>query len=361
VKNIRPIHLVIGGSAIIFFLTLLITFIIDKQVVNFPFWVLFGLPLVTGFISFGVFYYFIQRFINERLKLLYRSIRKGKITKENDFKFSITDDVIANAEKETELWTEERNKEIEKLKEQEEFRREFLGNLAHELKTPVFSIQGYILTLLDGGLEDETVNRNFLERASKATDRMVNILEDLDEITKLEVDALRLQIRPFDINELVQEVFDAVEFRAGEKNMKLSFGKDYGGIFVDGDRSKIAQVLTNLINNSIFYGNENGKTQVRFYIVDDIVTIEVSDDGPGIDEKHLPRLFERFYRVEKSRNRNEGGSGLGLAICRHIIESHGQTISVRSTVGIGSTFAFSLDKSKQQSAGLYSSRGVQIK
>ncbi len=360
-KNIRPIHLVIGGSAIIFFLTLLITFIIDKQVVNFPFWVLFGLPLVTGLISFGVFYYFIQRFINERLKLLYRSIRKGKITKEKDFKFNITDDVIANAEKETELWTEERNKEIEKLKEQEEFRREFLGNLAHELKTPVFSIQGYILTLLDGGLEDETVNRNFLERASKATDRMVNILEDLDEITKLEVDALRLQIRPFDINELVQEVFDAVEFRAGEKNMKLSFGKDYGSIFVDGDRSKIAQVLTNLINNSIFYGNENGKTQVRFYIVDDIVTIEVSDDGPGIDEKHLPRLFERFYRVEKSRNRNEGGSGLGLAICRHIVESHGQTISVRSTVGIGSTFAFSLDKSKQQSAGLYSSRGVQIK
>ncbi|MFO0495042.1 MAG: sensor histidine kinase [Flavobacteriia bacterium] len=360
-KNIRPIHLVIGGSAIIFFLTLLITFIIDKQVMNFPFWVLLGLPLVTGLISFGVFYYFIQQFINERLKLLYRSIRKGKITKENDLKFRITDDVIANAEKETELWTEERNKEIEKLKEQEEFRREFLGNLAHELKTPVFSIQGYILTLLDGGLEDETVNRNFLERASKATDRMVNILEDLDEITKLEVDALRLQIRPFDITELVQEVFDAVEFRAFEKNMKLSFGKDYGSLFVDGDRSKIAQVLTNLINNSIFYGNENGKTQVRFFTVDDIVTIEVSDDGPGIDEKHLPRLFERFYRVEKSRNRNEGGSGLGLAICRHIIESHGQTISVRSTVGIGSTFAFSLDKSKQQSAGLYSSRGVQIK
>lgn len=328
---------------------------------NFPFWVLLGLPLVTGLISFGVFYYFIQQFINERLKLLYRSIRKGKITKENDLKFRITDDVIANAEKETELWTEERNKEIEKLKEQEEFRREFLGNLAHELKTPVFSIQGYILTLLDGGLEDETVNRNFLERASKATDRMVNILEDLDEITKLEVDALRLQIRPFDITELVQEVFDAVEFRAFEKNMKLSFGKDYGSLFVDGDRSKIAQVLTNLINNSIFYGNENGKTQVRFFTVDDIVTIEVSDDGPGIDEKHLPRLFERFYRVEKSRNRNEGGSGLGLAICRHIIESHGQTISVRSTVGIGSTFAFSLDKSKQQSAGLYSSRGVQIK
>jgi two-component system phosphate regulon sensor histidine kinase PhoR len=361
VKNIRPIHLVIGGSAVTFLCTLFITFIIDLQVVNFPFWVMIGLPLATGLISFGIFYFFIQRFINDRLKVLYRSIRKGKITKENDLKFRITDDVIAKAEEETKLWTEERNQEIERLKEQEEFRREFLGNLAHELKTPVFSIQGYILTLLDGGLEDETVNRNFLERASKSAERMTNILDDLDEITKLEVDTLQMQIRAFDIVELVKEVFDSIEFRAKERNIQLSFAKDYNGLFVDGDRTKIGQVLTNLINNSIFYGNEGGNTIVRIFVVDDIVTIEVSDDGPGIDEKHVPRLFERFYRVEKSRNRNEGGSGLGLAICRHIIESHGQTISVRSTVGIGSTFAFSLDKSKNQSAGLYSSRGVQIK
>jgi two-component system phosphate regulon sensor histidine kinase PhoR len=170
-----------------------------------------------------------------------------------------------------------------------------------------------------------------------------------------------MQIRAFDIVELVKEVFDALEFRAIERNIKFSFAKDYGIIYIDGDRTKISQVLTNLINNSIFYGHEGGNTIVRFYILDDIVTTEVSDDGPGIDQIHLPRLFERFYRVEKSRNRNEGGSGLGLAICRHIIESHGQTISVRSTTGIGSTFAFSLDKSKQQSAGLYSSRGIQIK
>jgi two-component system phosphate regulon sensor histidine kinase PhoR len=361
VKNIRPIHLVFGGSGVTFLFTLLITFIIDIQVVNFPFWIMIGLPFATGLISFGIFYFFIQRFINDRLKVLYRSIRKGKIIKESNREFRITDDVIAQAEKETKLWTEERNKEIERLKEQEEFRREFLGNLAHELKTPVFSIQGYILTLLDGGLEDETVNRNFLERASKSVERMANILEDLDEITKLEVDALKMQIRAFDIVELVKEVFDALEFRAIERNIKFSFAKDYGIIYIDGDRTKISQVLTNLINNSIFYGHEGGNTIVRFYILDDIVTTEVSDDGPGIDQIHLPRLFERFYRVEKSRNRNEGGSGLGLAICRHIIESHGQTISVRSTTGIGSTFAFSLDKSKQQSAGLYSSRGIQIK
>ena len=360
-KNIKPIHLVIGGSAIIVVLTFIITFIIDLQVMNFPFWVMIGLPFTTGLISFGVFYFFIQRFLNDRLKVLYRSIRKGKITPETDVKFRITDDVIADAENETKRWAEERNIEISRLKEQEEFRREFLGNLAHELKTPVFSIQGYILTLLEGGLEDETVNRAFLERASKATDRMVNILEDLDQITRLEAESLKLDMRPFDIVELAKEIIESLDMRAKEKSIKISFAKEYGSIFVNADRAKIAQVFTNLINNSIFYGNQGGSTILRFYIMDDIVTTEVSDNGPGIEEKHLSRLCERFYRVEKSRNRNDGGSGLGLSIVKHIIESHGQTISVRSTVGIGSTFAFSLDLSKSQAGGLYSSRGVQIK
>lgn len=360
-NNLKPIHLLIGGSAIISGITLFITFLLNLQLIDFPLWILIGLPITTGLISFGVFYFFIKHFINDRLKLLYKSIRKGKMTKENEISFKITDDVIANAEIETQRWTEERNKEISKLKEQEEFRREFLGNLAHELKTPIFSIQGYILTLLDGGLEDENVNRTFLERASKATDRMVSIIEDLDQITKMEVDALKLEMRPFDIVELVTDIFESLEMIAKEKNIKLLFAKEYSSTFVIGDKPKIAQVLVNLITNSIFYGNKNGTTIVRFYKMDDIVTIEVSDNGPGIEEEHLPRLFERFYRVEKSRNRNDGGSGLGLAIAKHIVESHRQTISVRSTYGVGSTFSFSLDKSKTQSAGLYSSRGVQIK
>ena len=351
----------IGGSAIISGITLFITFLLNLQLIDFPLWILIGLPITTGLISFGVFYFFIKHFINDRLKLLYKSIRKGKMTKENEISFKITDDVIANAEIETQLWTEERNKEISKLKEQEEFRREFLGNLAHELKTPIFSIQGYILTLLDGGLEDENVNRTFLERASKATDRMVSIIEDLDQITKMEADALKLEMRPFDIVELVTDIFESLEMMAKEKNIKLLFAKEYSSTFVIGDKQKIAQVLVNLITNSIFYGNKDGTTNVRFYKMDDIVTIEVSDNGPGIEEEHLPRLFERFYRVEKSRNRNDGGSGLGLAIAKHIVESHRQTISVRSTYGVGSTFSFSLDKSKTQSAGLYSSRGIQIK
>lgn len=281
--------------------------------------------------------------------------------KEKGFSFNISDDIIANVAREAKEWSDDRNNEISRLKEQEEFRREFLGNLAHELKTPVFSIQGYILTLLDGAIEDEKVSKTFLERASKATERITNILEDLDQITRLEVDGFQIDMRPFDIKELTQEVFGTLEMIAAEKKIKLKFAKEYNSLFVLGDRVKISQVLTNLINNSISYGNENGETVVRLYNVDDLVTIEISDNGPGIEEKHLPRLFERFYRVEKSRNRNDGGSGLGLAIVKHIIESHGQTISVRSTVGVGSTFSFTLDASKGGGNVILSSRGIPIK
>lgn len=251
-------------------------------------------------------------------------------------------DVLANAADDTKKWADERNSEISKLKEQEAFRREFLGNLAHELKTPVFSIQGYILTLLEGGLEDETVNRSFLERASKATDRMASILEDLDEITKMEVDRVELNITQFDLIDLAQEVMESLEMPAKDKQITLRFNKDYDPIEVLADRGKIGQVLTNLISNSIAYGNESGRTQVKFYYMDEAIMCEVADNGPGIEEHLLPRLFERFYRVEQSRNRNEGGSGLGLAIVKHIIESHEQTINVRSTINVGCTFSFTL-------------------
>jgi len=353
--------MILGGSAIIVAITLVITLVLDYQVVDFPLWVKIALPLSLGLASFGIFYYFVERFINDRLKVLYRSIRKGKITKDKDLIFKMSDEVFAEAEKATKKWAEERNVEISKLQEQEEYRREFLGNLAHELKTPVFSIQGYILTLLDGGLEDEKVNRVFLERASISVDRMVNLLEDLDEITKMEVDKLQLEMKNFDLRLLVKEVIDSLELKAREKNIKLFFSKDYPSTIVHADRAKIGQVLVNLINNSINYGNEGGRTTIRFYEMNDLILIEISDNGPGIDENHLPRLFERFYRVEKSRTRNEGGSGLGLAIAKHIIESHKQNITVRSTVGLGSTFAFSLDTAKADHEKLVTSRGVKIR
>ena len=305
-------------------------------------------PPATAVFTYITFYFFIKLFITERLRLLYRSIRKGKFSSQAHEQYSLSQDIIGNAEIETRKWTDERMKEISELRAQEEFRKEFLGNLAHELKTPVFSIQGYILTLLEGGLEDENVNRNFLERASKATERMANILEDLDQLTKMQVNAIPIEKVNFDICELISDLFEDLSRKAKKKKISLKIAKKEEPVFVYADKTKIGQVLTNLIHNSISYGNENGETVVHIYQVDDIVTIEVSDNGPGIDEQHLPRLFERFYRVEKSRNRNDGGSGLGLSIAKHIIAAHGQTINVRSTLDVGSTFTFSLDKGKRE-------------
>ncbi|NCA20698.1 MAG: sensor histidine kinase, partial [Crocinitomicaceae bacterium] len=302
-------------------------------------------------------YTYSKNFIYKRLFLIYKSIQ---INQKAYLPFNESiDSMIFSAKKEVLKWKDVKNNEITRLKDQEVFRREFLGNLAHELKTPVFSIQGYILTLLEGGLEDPNVNRSFLERAAKATDRMATILEDLDQITKLEVDELKMEMRSFDLVDLISEIFESLELSSQTKNIKLKFDKFYAPIYVTADRVKIGQVFTNLIGNSIAYGKEGGETKINLLIFESLVTVEVIDNGPGIEDKEIPRLFERFYRVEKSRNRNEGGSGLGLAIVKHILESHGQSISVRSKIGIGSTFSFSLDKSSNN--GPVSSRGIPLK
>ena len=360
-KSSNPIFIVLGGSVLLALLTLVAVLIVHS-LYPLPFWAFFVFPSGAALSSFFVFYILVKRFIHERLKLLYRSIRKGKMTGGDSFTMTMVEDVIGKAEQDTKEWAEEKQTEIVQLKEQDKFRREFIGNLAHELKTPVFSIQGYVLTLLEGGLEDEKVNRVFLERAAKAIERMTFILEDLDELTKLEVNELKLEMRPFDIRDIAREVMDSFEIKAREKGISIRFSKEFNNaIMVKADRGKIAQVFTNLISNSISYGNEGGETLIRFYEVDDIVTVEISDNGPGIEPAHIPRLFERFYRVEKSRNRNEGGSGLGLSIVKHILDAHNQTISVRSTVGIGSTFTFSLDRYKGGSNTLVSSRGIPIK
>jgi two-component system phosphate regulon sensor histidine kinase PhoR len=345
-KNLTPFHILLSGSSIVALTVVCIVGLLGKgngvNLVN-----LLIVGAVTGSITFITFYFFIKTFLTQKLRILYRSIRKGKFNGSNTEVVDMREDVIEKVADETKLWSEERYDEISKLREQEQFRKEFIGNIAHELKTPVFSIQGYILTLLDGGLEDKKVNRAFLERASKATERMTHILDDLDQLTRMEVNEVPLDITIFDIKELVQDVFDELEIKAKKKKINLRFSKDFDLIKVKADRNKIGQVITNIVSNSISYGNEKGETVVRFYILDNIITIEISDNGPGIDQEHLPRLFERFYRVEKSRNRNEGGSGLGLAIAKIIVEAHGQTISVRSTPGVGSTFTFSLDKGKR--------------
>jgi two-component system phosphate regulon sensor histidine kinase PhoR len=221
-----------------------------------------------------------------------------------------------------------------------------LGNLAHELKTPVVSVQGYILTLLEGGLEDPNVNTKFLERASKSVDRITTLLEDLDQITQMEVDQIQLHETRFDLVKLLNDVMEMLDSLAKEKDINIKFAKVYEPIYVIADKAKIEQVLINLIKNSISYGNERGFTEIRFSALDGSVLVEVSDNGPGIETQELPRLFERFYRVEKSRNRNEGGAGLGLAIVRTILEAHNQSINVRSSVGVGTTFSFTLRGTK---------------
>lgn len=346
-KNNSPIKIISLGALIVFLVVFLCGIVCSIFLDSLSWKEILVLAIISSIVSFTTFNIIIYRYIYRQLKLLFRIIRKGKIAARDELKLSMRENIIREATVETESWAAERQKEIAKLKEQEAFRREFLGNLAHELKTPVFSIQGYILTLLEGGLEDETVNRKFLERASKATDRMTSILEDLDEITKMEENRFELHASKFNIVALAQEVMDSFEIPSKEKEIQLVFNKKYDPLYVNADRNRIAQVFTNLISNSISYGKEGGTTTVRFYEIEGALMTEVSDNGPGIRDEDLPRLFERFFRVEQSRNRNEGGSGLGLAIVKHIIETqHNQTINVRSTPGVGSTFSFTLEKAK---------------
>lgn len=297
------------------------------------------------FLSMVVIYSAIERFIYQKIRIIYKNIHRFKSTKERARDVHMGEDVMEKVRLDVMDWAKEKVNEISALKEQDSFRKEFIGNLAHELKTPVFNIQGYILTLLEGALEDSEHNRKFLMKAAKNVDRMAGLIDDLDVITKMEGGTLDLNITTFDLGELVTEVMDQLEQRAKRASISVVF-VDEGKrkIEVKGDAPKIEQVLTNLISNSLRYGNEGGTTQIRCYDMEEQVLVEVADDGIGMSEEHLPRIFERFYRVDKSRSRNAGGSGLGLAIVKHIIEGHDQSISVRSTKGKGSTFSFTLQK-----------------
>ena len=297
-----------------------------------------ALIIVVFFGTYFLIYTTLKRYIYDRVKLIYKSLYKQKGVSE------LTETDLDKVSEDVEVLTAQKEKEIDDLKLMESFRREFLGNVSHELKTPIFNIQGYIHTLLDGALHDETVNEQYLSRTSKSVDRMINIVEDLEMISKIESDRLDLEFTDWDIVSMTQDVLDQVEMKAKKRSVLLKFEKDYPSIKVNGDRDKIMQVMINLIVNSIKYGREGGSTEVRFYEMGENILIEVADDGIGISEDNLPRLFERFYRVDKSRSREQGGTGLGLAIVKHIIEAHKQNINVRSTEGVGTTFSFTLRK-----------------
>lgn len=334
--------------AVILSLLAAILFLPIENIGKSNFILVFPLALIgLVIIQYFVLRYSLERFIYNRIKLVYKSIHKQKLNKD-DKKEQITSlhgDIIGKVNEEVESWANDRKEEIDELRKMEVYRREFLGNVSHELKTPLFNLQGFILTLMDGGIHDPKINMDFLEKSQKNIERMITIVEDLEVISRLETGEATPLLSNFSITLLVREVIEFLEPTAAENKIKLLFAAEYTDtMIVRADKEKIRTVITNLMLNSIKYGREGGRTKVSFYDMDENYLIEISDNGVGIEETHISRLFERFYRVDKHRSRAQGGSGLGLAIVKHIIEAHDQTINVRSTPGVGSTFSFTLLK-----------------
>jgi len=303
---------------------------------------------IAFIISFFVIYFLYNPTIFLKIDKLYNLVKQQQPKEIPNTQFELDEvDSITRLEDEITKMTQERLKEAEQSRHLDSYRKEFLGNVSYELKTPIFNIQGYISTLIDGGINDPDINVEYLKRADKSVDRMIHIIDDLETISQLEIGTLELDIETYDIAQQIKDVIEALEFQASKKSIKLQLAKKYDkAILVKADKFRIRQVVVNLITNSIKYGKDGGKTLVSINLFDEQVIIEIKDNGIGIDEKHLPRLFERFYRVDKGRSREQGGTGLGLAIVKHIIEAHGETIDVSSTVNEGTTMSFTLKRAE---------------
>lgn len=313
------------------------------------FYTLFIVVPVVFFTSYFIIRYSINKFIYNKIKVIYRTIGKTKKTPATAMaQTKSEDDVLEIVNQAVLQWSEEQKKEVAELKKMAEYRREFIGNVSHELKTPIFNIQGYILTLLDGGLQDDEINVKFLKRAKKSVNRLIAVVEDLEEISKFESGEMTLNIETFDLNELTQDVIEYMEMKASKYNAEIELLTPQNHFYpVVADAKRVRQVLINLIDNAIKYGDaQKGNVQVSVYDFHDYFLIEISDNGMGIPEEFLFRVFERFFRTDQARSRKKGGSGLGLAIVKHIIEAHNQKISVRNNPDKGSTFSFTLKKAK---------------
>jgi len=306
---------------------------------------------VLGLGFFGAAYYiillYLKKYIYRKIKVIYKTIHQEKLQPgEKNNMIDIDSDIIAEVEKEVINWAENQRRELEQYKAWAEYRRNFVGDISHELKTPIFNIQGYVLTLLDGGLEDPAINREYLMRTEKSINRMIAIVEDLETISNLETSQIEMHMAHFDIVELAAEVFEFLEIKARKRKKEFYFAeKNDKPIMVEADKKWIRQVLVNLLDNSIKYGaRKEGKTKVSFFDMDENILLEITDDGPGITPEEIPRVFERFYRTESARNKEKSGTGLGLAIVKHIIDAHDQTVNVRSRLDVGTTFGFTLKK-----------------
>lgn len=326
------------------FLLFLLVFL-HFTLIELPFFHILIIVVSTFAFSFFALQYRVEKFIYQRVKKIYDDV---SLLENSTFRNQAITTDMATLTKEVKKFATDKKLEIETLKIREEYRREFLGNVSHELKTPLFTVQGYLLTLLDGAMDDKNIRKKYLQRAEKGVERLIYIVKDLDMITRLETGDIHLELSEFDIVEVVQNVFDLLEMRAAKKNITLTLDSKYDSkILVFADQEKIQQVVTNLVMNSIKYGKENGTTEVSIEnLINNKVIVRITDNGEGIEKKNISRLFERFYRVDKSGARSEGGSGLGLAIVKHIVEGHNEKIYIESEFGVGSEFSFTLEKVK---------------
>jgi len=302
------------------------------------------ISLIIFGLSFLILQLRVRKLFFERIRQIYEDL---EFETDSLIKTSPIDSEMNSLSKDLEEFVKLKRTEIETLKKEGIYRKEFVGNVAHELKTPLFSVQGYISNLLDGAMDDKELLKKYLKRAEKSVDRLTFIIKDLDLITQLESSMLKLKFTLFDIVKLTKEIIEDLEISASKRNIKIIFNKNYDKqILVEADKNRIEQVITNLVTNSINYGSEKGTTEISFESNVEKIIVKVNDNGEGISEENMPRLFQRFFRVDESRSRSQGGSGLGLAIVKHIIDAHNENIYVQSTIGVGSEFSFSLKKSK---------------
>ncbi len=344
-KNPTPFQLAFLGAVLLSFPLSIFVFFLKSDL-----WLTLLFLLISIAITYGVILFVLKLFIHRQIKLIYKLISQTKASKKEDFYYRniLPRKNITEVQLEVERWADKQKKEIEVLQQNEIFRKEFLQNLSHELKTPIFSIQAYVETLLNGAINNEEVNVKFLQSTFRNVERLVNLVDDLDEISKLESGELELYFESFIIQDLLKEVYESLYLQAKEKEIDCAIKKGCDSpLTVFADKEKIRQVLTNIIDNAIKYGKKNGTIEASFYRVEGKNTlVEISDNGYGISEEQRIRIFERFYRTDAARSRKIGGSGLGLAICKHIIEAHQQAIHVRSKLDVGTTFGFSLAASK---------------
>ena len=340
-KNANPTRLSLNNALLIVLFFSVVYVIVSGLFFGFQLLPLLIIDTLLFIFIFYSFKYTLEKYIYQKIRLIYKTIynlkrQKGVTVEKREYEYN----TIESVNQEVLEWGEKKKLEIKKKKKNEAYRRDFLGNIYHELKTPIFNIQGYVLTLLDGGLEDPNINREYLMRTEKSINRMIAIVEDLETISNLETSQIEMRMTKFDIVELAREVFEFLEIKARKKKKEFYLAEKYDRpITVEADKKWIRQVLVNLLDNSIKYGaKKEGRTKVSFFDMDENILIEITDDGPGIAPEELPRVFERFYRTESARNMEKSGTGLGLAIVKHIIDAHDQTVNVRSRLGVGTTF-----------------------